>query len=163
MEVPKLNVTLNGIPVTFAAKEMPGGAMRYRLTLGTKATFHLTEGGRGGWEEAHFHKGLYEHYVVMKGKIIVAIEDALADESRISLRPYHEGEAVTVKPNCVHNVFLCPFSIIAVTKWGEPIGNPAKQGKDWWEADSRFSNYTQRLTQEEMLNSHGKFIKLLGD
>lgn len=125
-------------------KVMENGEERTSLRSGDHSVTKTVAGSDGGWQNAHFHKGLSETYVVILGRMGTAF--VCPRDGVPYTKLYYPGKGVdsvcTFGPNVRHNVFLFPGSMIYTVKHGEPIGNPEKKENDWWPAEKHFSEWS---------------------
>lgn len=49
---------------------------------------------------------------------------------------------VTFSPNEYHLVLLGPETIIQITTYGSPVGNPEREGLDWWPSGEYYTGVT---------------------
>lgn len=121
---------------------MPTGEERWRLRpkspfLVTFAS-HLTLGASGGWQEAHFHTGLEERYLVLYGKVgfVKRSRDPGSQDSiEYGLMTPDDGP-FSFAPSEEHNIFVAPGAEFATfqLRAGQSIPNPDRKGEDWWPA-----------------------------
>ncbi len=116
-----------------------------RLRLGSDYIRTLKSGG--GWQNAHFHRGVKEFYAVVSGWMAFAEEV----EGQLSIKIVKAGESVESQPDHVHNVYLPVGADIHTVKYGASVGNPDKNGADWWPADEAFNAATKAISEVELL------------
>ena len=97
------------------------------------------------WQNAHYHKGIRETYIVERGMMVFA---SITKGGVHVVKTYAAGDVVTSKPGISHNVYLFPGTAIHTVKHGVLIGNPEKNGADWYEADPAFDAWTKSLPAE---------------
>ena len=143
-------VDVFGEIVEVTGKVMPNGEVRRRLKLPEGTSFnHTVAGNEGGWQNAHFHKGLFETQVVISGKMAVATEIENGTASH-KVHIYVPGDVYTSVKGEAHNVYLYPLSVIATVTHGEPIGNPENKGNDWYAASTEFDRWSKGLTESDI-------------
>jgi mannose-6-phosphate isomerase-like protein (cupin superfamily) len=92
------------------------------------------------WQNAHYHKGVRETYIVQKGRIALASVDC----SGLSYITYYKvGQAFTTEVGIPHNVYLYAGSAIHTIKSGTPVPNPDRGGADWYPADDDFDRWSK--------------------
>lgn len=111
------------------------------------------EGAQPEWQNAHYHCGIRETYIVERGEMAFAVR--LPDGDCV-VQVYGPGTVVTSQPEIAHNVYLFAGAAIHTVKHGEPVGNPEKGGADWYPADSGFDAWTKRLSEESIRELSGK-------
>lgn len=127
---------VDGVLIT--RKKMPNGETRTRMKLpdGTATIFtemeeYSWDKSSLPWQEPHFHKGLTECYLVVKG--LVCVIDFFSDNKKPPrCTRYTIGQHFKMWPGQAHCILLSPSAILQTTRYGSPIGNPEKEGKDWW-------------------------------
>ena len=155
-------VELLGSKVELTGKRMPNGEVRKRVRMGD-VTVHVTESKAGGWQEAHFHKGLRETYTVIGGMLAVAFDGTIENASDypylksapVAVKLFKPGDSITVDAGEEHNIYLYPDAVIATIVYGEPVGNPGKKGNDWWDAKPGFNEGTKGLSREDIRRMAG--------
>lgn len=111
-------------------KEMPNGEQRFSVPFPNGEWILTVAGREGGWQNAHYHKGIHEHYVVHRGWIGLAFENG--SEDGFGLCKFEVSDHTTFIPDEVHNFYLPPGAVISTVKSGKPVGNPDKNDNDWW-------------------------------
>ena len=116
-------------------KVMPNGETRTRMRLPSDITTTITEMPDWKWQdgvpvqEGHYHKGLMEKYIILKGWMLYVSSVVPAGyDARVA----EKGEMVTFYPNEHHLVLLGPETIIQTTTYGSSMGNPKRNDLDWW-------------------------------
>lgn len=143
----------HGLRVTL--ETMPNGEVRAALRdirLGADyIRTMLSEGQDAVWQNPHYHggpdalktrQGLRETYTVLKGWIAYA---ELRD-GKVVVHFCQAGETFTSEPGVEHNVMMGPGAVIHTTKHGTAVGNPEKNGADWWPASTDFEAKVAVLT-----------------
>jgi len=114
--------------------EMPtNGELRFRLICNRDNTAYIrteTKAHAEGWQNSHYHRGLWETYIVQQGSIVF-VEFGVAG---IVAREYRQGEIFTTEKMIPHNVYMTKNSVIHTLKHGIAEPNP-KTGSDWWDSD----------------------------
>jgi mannose-6-phosphate isomerase-like protein (cupin superfamily) len=123
--------------VSVTRKKMHNGEVRERITFAdglvtsrTTAACWLVEDGIP-WQEAHYHMGLTEVYVLLTGWAWFITFDGEMIKRDELVKP---GETITFKQNVPHVVVLGPGAQICTTQFGESVPNPNKNNKDWYPA-----------------------------
>ena len=127
---------------------------RFRLRAPDGSAYIRTEVNDdqpGGWQNAHHHKGVRETYIVQKGWI-VAVEAHLL---RTVVHVYWPGNIFTAEPGVDHNVYMPRGAVIHTVQHGTPVGNPEKNGNDWYPATEAFDRSTKALSVVDMLRYAG--------
>ncbi|MEK7109258.1 MAG: hypothetical protein AAB919_02375 [Patescibacteria group bacterium] len=105
-----------------------------------------------GWQNSHFHKGIYEIVVVQSGW--VGVVDLLADETR-KVSVYRKNDMWIFHPEHAHNIYMAAGAVTHCIKHGDNIGNPAKNGVDWYDAPEKFDKWTKLLSEENIFRLAG--------
>ena len=119
----------NEYGITTKYSEMPTNhEVRFRMNCsdGTAYIKTLTSKEMEGWQNAHYHKGLSETYIVGEGSIILAE----VKNNKIICQEYNRGEVFTIKPNVSHNIYMRKGSTIHTVKHGKAV--TSKDSVDWW-------------------------------
>jgi mannose-6-phosphate isomerase-like protein (cupin superfamily) len=120
--------------VTLEISDMPtNGETRIRLKFDDGTTYirTLANGEKEGWQNAHYHRGVSEMYIVQKGSIVFA---EYIKNNDIGYHEYAVGDVFTVKPNVEHNIYMMKGADIHTVKYGIPVPHPDKKDKaDWWD------------------------------
>ena len=134
---------------------------RFRLNSddGTAYVRTETKDEAEGWQNAHYHRGLSETYIVQKGEILF-VE---FKNNEIFCQIYKQGEMFTIAKNVPHNVYMMKKSIIHTIKHSEPVFHPKKleEKADWWNnADGcEKLNLLKNNSIEEIKNNFEKIIE----
>ena len=146
---------LEKLGYTSGGEVMPNGERRIRFRAPDDTAYIRTEAGAdGGWQNAHFHKGVRETYIVQSGTMIFA---TIMPDGSYGIVVYKPGEVVSSEPGTAHNVFLPTGAVIHTVKHGVAVGNPDKGAADWWPADDGFDRWTKNLSERmafEMAKNH---------
>lgn len=122
---------------------MDNGERRFRLISSDGTSYIRTEAsGEGGWQNSHFHKELTEFYVVQSGWLVYA---ELSAEGKLSLRRMKQGEAILVIPFTSHNLYMSPYTVTHVVKYGVNVTQT-----DWFPS-SDLDKRTKHLPESELL------------
>ena len=152
-EIPQGIIALLEIGAKFKYKEMENGEQRYAVTLPTSEWVRTVTGPVGGWQNAHYHRGLYEHYVVEAGWMAVAhFHDDAEDETRMRVWMLQTNQA--------HNLYLPAGAVINTFKIGTPVGNPDRKGNDWWPHDMLDSE-SKALSEKELWDVQPSFLTVI--
>lgn len=130
-------------------RRMDNGEVRHRMKFPDGSAYIRTEAPteyETSWQNAHFHMGMGEMYVVQKGWMALATIILYQNVVRV----YREGEFVDIKKDQPHNVFLPRGGVIHTVQYGQPVGNPTRKGNDWWPASEDFDLWTKQLTLEDI-------------
>ena len=132
-----------GTEVVWSFKEMPNGETRISALFpgGTRRITTIAS-GEGGWQVGHFHKGISEEYSVEKGFMVLAY--LCPFKKRETWRPVLKGDKVLIPPPEPHNVWLSPGAVITTVQSGKPVGNPFKEGRDWYLAPPGFDKWCEK-------------------
>ncbi len=125
---------------------MENGETRCRLSLPDKTTFHHTKASEDGWQRAHYHMGLKEVYIVLSGRMAIAILEASGD---CVVRNLEVGECFTIESGVHHNVWLSAGATIATVTYGKPVSNAKRGGSDWYPS-TEFDVVTRALAPEHL-------------
>jgi len=108
------------------------GEKRYSVEMPGGSKWIWTVAGEyGGWQNAHFHKGVEETYVVQSGVVAFATEMS----GNMYIDYYDCGGLIRSQLDEHHNVWMAPGAIVHTVKTGDPVGNPDnKSNSDWWPA-----------------------------
>lgn len=139
--------------------EYPFGLLRQRVMDNDEARvtflnsddsgYAYTMSPAGGWQNAHYHKGLLETYIVQTGSIAFAYINPVDGEYKLAT--YSAGETVTTETNVSHNIFMFPGAILHTVKHGIAVANQAKADQaDWYEAPAEFDAWTKALTADQI-------------
>ncbi|MGM0884719.1 MAG: hypothetical protein ACQEXQ_27230 [Bacillota bacterium] len=97
-------------------QEMENGERRFRLVSADGSSYIRTEASNeGGWQNSHYHKELTEIYIVQSGWLVYA---ELSSEGELSLKFLGQGESIIVNPSIHHNLFMSPYAVTHVVKYG---------------------------------------------
>jgi mannose-6-phosphate isomerase-like protein (cupin superfamily) len=132
--------------IKIQCKDMNGGELRTRLSsCGHDVTItQLSEDSEPKWQEAHFHKGISETYFVAAGKILMVFEK----NGRKRHMVMKEGDVITFYPHEPHTLQLFPGVVFHTMKSGTSIGNPDRNGNDWFPAPE-FEAWVDDARREE--------------
>ena len=134
--------------VNFGGREMDNGELRFSLTVrGSGYVWTESSKARGEWQNAHYHLGVGELYIVQYGRMAFVTQSA--DGTR-HVRILLPGDMVATVTGEHHNLYLFPDSGIHTVKHGMPVGNPEKNGADWYPADLVFDAWTKKLSEEDI-------------
>lgn len=133
--------------VTFGGELMPNGEFRFRLNASDGSAYIRTVAASdSGWQNAHHHAGSLETYIVQSGWMAFATQHG----NERAVRFYFPGQSVSSRPGEDHNVFLSAGAVIHTVKHGVAVGNPDKNGADWYDAEPTFNSWTRSLTVAEL-------------
>jgi len=130
----------NDYGITCRHDLMDNGELRFRLNSEDGSAYIRTLSGEtGAWQNSHFHKAMRETYIAQKGWMAFA----RLDDSKLSVSIIQAGDAITIEPFVIHNVYLPAGAIIHTVKHG------ISQEKDWF-GDEGFNKMTKDLTEEDI-------------
>lgn len=118
----------------FTYKKMGNGEERRRIVFlaGTRVSETVAADWMKGdgfpWQDAHYHKGLTEHYFVQAGWVMFLFEN----NNRPEGKRVEAGGHIFFLPEIPHTVLMGPKSVMATLLIGSPIGNPDRKDDDWW-------------------------------
>jgi oxalate decarboxylase/phosphoglucose isomerase-like protein (cupin superfamily) len=100
-----------------AHQEMDNGERRFRLVCSDGCSYVRTEATKeSGWQNSHYHKHLTELYVVHSGWMAFA---ELSPDGELILKHMGQGSMITVYPLVRHNIYMSPFTVTHVIKYGD--------------------------------------------
>lgn len=139
--------------IEFDGRKMPNGEYRFKLSSKFDGSSYIrtemTSDVPGAWQNAHFHKGIVETYVVQEGWIASAGQK----NEEVKVKIYKSGEVFTTEIGIAHNIFMSPGTTIHTIKHGkvgDDFGNPEKGGTDWWPA-LNLDVESKKITEENLL------------
>ena len=105
------------------------------------------------WQNAHSHGGLYETFIVERGRVALAyIGSTPGTLGMYLVQIFEQGEVFTVPPHEDHNVYLFAGSAIHTVQHGRAVPNPAKpSGADWYESIRQFDEWSKALSEADMI------------
>jgi|GEM_PF-3193128 len=111
--------------------------VRHSVSLPDGSKWIVTRSKRPHWQNAHFHKGLTETYVVQQKWMVAATHwNGLPLKRPNSVQKFNKSKIVSFAPGLQHNIYLPEGALIHTIKTGKAVSNPDKQsGADWWEAE----------------------------
>lgn len=125
---------------------MPNGEYRFRMMANDGSGCIMTVAGeQSEWQNAHYHRGVMETYVVQSGWMGFAERDGY--DFNVSM--YHKGQTITSNPLNEHNVYLPVGTVIYTVKHGIEIPNPEK-GADWYPATEAFDTWSKGLSEDQI-------------
>ena len=138
----------------FANNQMDNGEYRFRLMGPDNSGYIRTvmPATDKGWQNSHYHKGIYETIVVQKGWISVV--DLLPDGTR-KVRVCQKNDVWTSQPETSHNIYMPAGAVTHCVKHGDDVGNPAKNGADWYEAPADFDQWSKSLSEADIFRLAG--------
>lgn len=133
---------------------MDNGERRFRLVSSDGSSYIRTEGSNeGGWQNSHYHKSLTEFYIVQSGWLVYA---ELSADGNLTLKYMGQGESISVKPMNHHNIYMSPFTVTHVVKYGSG-GIKAD-----WSPSPELDNLTKHIPESHLiqLQEHSKEFEL---
>ena len=146
--------------VVFDCRKMENEETRFRAKFPNGAAYIHTEAGEGGWQNAHYHKGLDETFIVEQGWVAVAKRI----DSLWGVILYVSRETFVIEKNTPNNIFLPKGAIIHTIQFGtfgSPIGNPDKGDADWWPTTPEFDTWSKGLSLENIADYAGVSVESL--
>ncbi len=122
---------------------MENGERRLRMRLPNGSIYIYTDQSVGAWQNAHHHKGLCETYIIQKGWVVFAEH---LDAHGYRTHMYRTGDIFTSMPDIDHNVYVSNGSVFHTVQYGTSVGNPERDGKDWYFAGDEFDEWTKSLS-----------------
>jgi mannose-6-phosphate isomerase-like protein (cupin superfamily) len=121
----------------FTLKKMGNGEERRRIVspAGTRLSETIAsdwvKGDGFPWQDAHYHKGRTEHYIVQSGWVTFLFQKE-HDHFFIGWETLNEGASLVFPPQTPHIVLMGPRAVMTTVLTGTGIGNPERNGEDWW-------------------------------
>lgn len=129
--------------ISTSHSRMDNGELRYRLVAKDGSSYIRTEASaNGGWQNSHYHKSLYETYIV-QDKWLAFAE---LDEDDVRLWIMRMGDIYTTRIGVTHNVYLPPHAVLHTVKHGG-----TGDGDDWF-GDPALDALTKHLSEAEILD-----------
>ncbi len=154
------DLTIESAGIATNARQMPNGEYRFYFNMPDDSAYVRTEAGdTGAWQNAHFHKGVRETYIVQAGWMAFA---TLSPDGDPILRVYRSGGVVSSQPGEQHNVYLPQGAVIHTVKHSDAIGNPEKGGADWYDADPDFDAWCKGIDEQYMREIEAAAQALVG-
>lgn len=147
----------NDVDLGFAKltqKTMPNGEVRTRMKLPNGVATTITEmphwDPRDGlpWQEEHFHRGLTECYLIIKGSLILVYNDGSVGVEYLRSEGVFQSKIFI--PGEHHLVLSSPGCVFQTTTYGIPIGNPDKNRNDWWPGDGVLLKYAKEKFKDSL-------------
>ncbi len=110
------------------------------MRLPNMSVYIYTDNSVGAWQNAHHHKGLVEIYIIQDGWIVVS--ECTRSDMRV-IRTYKTGDVFTSAIGVDHNIYISKGTVIHTVQYGTPVGNPEKNGRDWYPASEKFNEWTK--------------------
>ncbi len=131
---------------------MPNGERRYTLKASDGSGYICTvAGATGAWQNAHFHKGVVETYIVQQGWMGF-VEITSPKTARI--RVLQVGQSICSQTEKGHNVYLPAGAVVHTVKFGQEVKNPEKDA-DWYAAPEAFDVWSKMLDEDVLARSDG--------
>ncbi len=119
---------------------MPNGEKRGRLKISNKLVFSYTSTQKDhGWQNAHYHKYAVETYLVIKGKILVAIKNG----NMIKFKQLKPGRRITIPPRVKHNIHVGKNTLFYVSKKSK------EDLEDDWYSANKLDTYSKEIKHAE--------------
>jgi len=135
--------------VTNHREMQPNGELRFALSHSDGTRYIRTErplNAGGEWQNAHYHRSVYETYIVQCGWIAFA-EDI---DGVFSLRILKEGAITTIQPLRRHNVYMSAGAIVHTVKHGTGQGEDREPAPEFnekcqaWRSESNIRSFAMR-------------------
>lgn len=136
---------------TFGGEVMGNSELRVRCIHLDGSGYIRTESPSANllaWQNAHYHKGIRETYIVQQGRMAFAS----GTSGLMTVRLLSAGDVITAIPGQQHNVYLFEGTVIHTVKDGISVGNPEKGGADWYPATEDFDRLTKSLSEEDIMD-----------
>ena len=137
---------------TFTFKEMPNGEMRRRFVSPNGTRMSETVGpdwdsteGNFPWQDAHYHRGLTEHYFVQSGWVGFLFEK----DGKLQWQRVETGGHICFPPLVAHKVLMGPQAVMATLLLGTSIGNSERKEDDWWPVPNEYLWELEKIKIEE--------------
>ena len=88
-----------------------------------------------GWQNAHYHKYAVETYLVIKGKILVAIKNG----NMIKFKQLKPGRRITIPPRVKHNIHVGKNTLFYVSKKSK------EDLEDDWYSANKLDTYSKDI------------------
>ena len=135
--------------IKFPCSQMDNGEYRFRLMGPDNSGYVRTvmPDSDRGWQNSHFHKGIYETFVVQSGWIgvVYLLPDGIRKVSVLRM-----NDVWTFQPGCSHNIYMSAGAVTHTVKHGTNVGNPAKNGADWYDASADFDAWSKSLSEADI-------------
>lgn len=132
------------VGITFPSVRMPNGEYRFRcMEEDANFGYILTKmpDNQSGWQNGHYHKKVYETYIIQSGWIGYA---SLVD-GKLQLKLYNEDDIFTTQPMIPHNIYMSAGAIVHTVKHGQLL-----ESKDWF-ASPELDDLTKNLSEDYIL------------
>src|SRR3989344_3885500 len=138
----------------FPANQMDNGEYRFRVMGPDNSGYIRTvmPSNDRGWQNSHYHKGIRETIVVQTGWVGVA---DFCDLGITRIRVYKKNDVWTSQPGEAHNIYMPAGAVTHCVKHGDDVGNPAKNGADWYEAPADFDQWSKSLSEADIFRLAG--------
>ena len=140
--------------INFPCSQMDNGEYRFRLMGSDNSGYIRTvmPDSDHGWQNAHYHKGVMEVVVVQAGWVGVA--DLLPNGTR-KVRVFWKNDMWMFHPGYSHNIYMPAGAVTHCIKHGDGVGNPKKDGADWYESPPDFDAWSKSLREADIFRLAG--------
>lgn len=138
----------------FPASQMDNGEYRFRVMGPDNSGYIRTvmPANNCGWNNAHYHKGIVETVIVQRGWVGIA---KLLLDRKFSIAVLRESNIWVSHPGEAYNIYMSAGTTLHTVKYGAYVGNPAKNGADWYEAPPDFDTWSKSLTEADIFRLAG--------
>ena len=145
--------------IKFSANTMDNGESRFRMMAQDGSGYIRTvAGANGAWQNAHYHVGVMETYVIQTGWMgLVSSEQLSNGTMNMRVKVYLPGKVVTTRPRLEHNVYMPQGAVIHTVKHGVEVQNPEK-GADWYPAGKIFNAWSKGLSEADLHELNGQLL-----
>ena len=135
--------------------QMDNGEYRFRMMSSSDGSGYIRTvmpDNDRGWQNAHYHGGVMETIIVQEGW--VASADLLpSGERKITI--FKKNDVWTSRPGHAHNIYMPAGAVTHCIKHGQDVGNPEKNGADWYPAPEDFDSWSKSLSEEDIFRLAG--------
>lgn len=142
--------------IDVSGKAMETGERRARLKafgLTSNITDRTAEDCKPGWQDAHFHKGMWEVYTCAVGRIALVVMPK--GPGMHSVTVCNPGESLHIDALAEHNVYVFEGAKFFCNQFqfdnSEGVGNPDRKGNDWWPAGIHWEMAMPGLGENELV------------
>ncbi len=120
--------------------DLQGEIRRHARFPGKSSCIQTVRAEGGGWQLAHTHARIHEHYFVETGRVCLV---KLLSGRNLRGTFYGPGEEFSVKPDTVHTLYVFAHTTFVTTKCHGPTND--------WIAAPELDELTHHLSEEELL------------
>jgi len=132
--------------------KMTDGGLQLRFKLPTGGKVSISEAPPEGKIEkrGHYHRGLLEVYTVHSGEIRILYRDQYGRFEQVILsHQYADACCFEVQKGVCHAISQGPCAVFTTQTIGTPVGNPERNGNDWYLADEGFQKKAEEYFSEK--------------